>query len=374
MTNQRSNMESGIDFPVHVVASCRFEAARRIAGLADTDRRRALHGHGFIANVIANVPPGWSEFNGSECHDLQERLARCVGTLDYRLLNDLVSVPTDENIAAWIGQNVDVPGLGCVAIQSTPNQGVCVMPGGWHVRVWRRYMLQAAHRLPHVPVGHKCGRLHGHSFAIVVHSTQPIAGQNVSYDDLDRLWAPLHAELNYHCLNEILGLENPTSEMLSSWVWDRLKPSCPSLSAITVFETASCGATYDGTTYRIWKDFSLDSAVRMSNAPVTDPRSRVHGHTYTLRLKLTAPLDAVMGWTIDYGDIKRIFDPVFKSLDHHPLHELPELGGGDPASLARWVYQRVLADLPQVCAVELYETDGRGVTVGDSGGDLRLHV
>lgn len=361
-----------MDAPKFVVASQRFEAARQITGLPDTNRRGALHGHGFIASVHASLPYGWAGFDGSECHDLRERFARCVGLLDYSLLNDLIGTPTDENVAAWIGQRFDVPGLARIAIQSTPNQGTSIVPGGQSVRVWRRYTLHAAHRLPYVPVGHKCGRMHGHSFAIVVHATRDLADASPGYDELDLLWAPEHSALNYRCLNDILGLENPTSEMLSSWLWERLKPSCPSLSAITVFETGSCGATHDGTRYHIWKDFTLDSAVRMGNAPATDPRHRVHGHTYTLRLNLTAPVDSVMGWTIDFGDVKTIFNPVLRSLDHHPLYERPELGGGDTMSIARWVQQRVAADLPQLSSIELYETEGCGVIVGGDAGDLGL--
>jgi len=363
-----------MDAPELIVASHRFEAARQITGLPNTNRRGALHGHGFIASVHASIPSGWAAFDGSECHDLLERFARCVEPLDYSLLNDLVDAPTDENIAAWIGQRVDVPGLARIAVQSTPNQGTFIVPGGQRVNVWRRYTLHAAHRLPYVPVEHKCGRLHGHGFAIVVHATRDLADPSPGYDELDEFWAPLHSALNYRCLNDILGLENPTSELLSSWLWERLKASCPSLSAITVFETGSCGATYDGTWYRIWKDFSLDSAVRMRNAPATDPRHRIHGHTYTLRLKLTAPLDAVLGWTIDFGDVKAIFEPVFKSLDHHPLHEQPELANGDSGTIARWVRQHVLADLPQLSSVELYETEGCGVVVGCNESDPGLPI
>lgn len=354
-----------------VVASRRFEAARRIAGWPDTDRRGALHGHGFIASVRASVPRGWATFAGSECVDLREQLARCVEPLDYGLLNEQLEMPTDENIAAWIGERIDVPGLERVAVQSTPDQGACVVHGRG-VHVWRRYRFHAAHRLPYVPVGHKCGRLHGHGFAIVVHTTRGRSAAGPGYEELDRLWAPLREALDHRCLNDIAGLENPTSEILSSWAWERLVPSCPSLSAITVFETGSCGATYDGTWYRIWKDFTLDSAVRMGNAPAADPRHRIHGHTYTLRLKLRAPLDAVMGWTMDFGDVKTIFDPIVESLDHHPLHERPEFADGDPASIARWILHRARADLPQLTSVELYEAEGCGAVVGDSTGDAGL--
>lgn len=354
-----------------VVASRRVEAARRIAGWPGTDRRGALHGHGFIASVGARVPRGWATFAGSECSDLHERLARCVEPLDYSLLNEQLETPTDENIAAWIVQRIDVPGLERVAVQSTPDQGACVLPGRG-VHVWRRYRFHAAHRLPYVPMGHKCGRLHGHGFAIVVHTTRDLSAAGPGYEELDRLWAPLREALDHRCLNDLAGLENPTSEILSSWVWERLVPACPSLSAITVFETGSCGATYDGTRYRIWKDFTLDSAVRMGSAPATDPRHRIHGHTYTLRLKFTAPLDAVMGWTLDFGDVKAIFEPIFESLDHHPLHERPEFADGGPASIARWILQRARVDLPQLTSVELYEAEGCGVVVGDSTGDPGL--
>ncbi len=355
-----------------VIASCRFEAARKIAGLPIADRRSALHGHGFIASVQAKVPRGWAAFQGSECVELQGRLERCVGPLDYSLLNTQLAIPTDENIAAWIVERVDVPGIARLAVQSTPNQGAHIAPGEQMAHIWRRYSFQAAHRLPHVSAGHKCGRLHGHGFALVIHAMQDHA--HFGYDELDALWAPLHAALNYRCLNDICGLENPTSEMVSSWVWERLKPLLPSLSAITVFETGSCGATYDGARYRIWKDFTFDSAVRLGKAPARDPRYGVHGHTYLLRLKLTAPLDAVMGWTVDFGDVKEIFEPVRKSLDHHPLHEQAEIDDGDAATIAKWIYRRVLPDLPQLSSVELYETEGCGVAVGLGVSDPGLPV
>lgn len=354
-----------------IIASCRFEAARRIDGLPTGHRCGALHGHGFAASVHARPSVGWSAFYGSACHDLQDRLARCIGPLDYSLLNDQLASPDDPGLAAWIEQRIDVPGVERIAIQSTPNQGAYIVPAERSVHVWRRYTFNAAHRLPYVPVGHKCGRLHGHGFAVIVHAA---TRDGVGYDELDQLWAPLQLALNYQRLNDIEGLENPTSEMLSAWMWERLKPLAPSLTAITVFETASCGATYDGSQYRIWKDFTLDSAVQMANAPYSDPRHRIHGHTYTLRLKLSAPLDAVMGWTVDFGDVKTIFDPTFKSLDHHPLHEQAGLESGDAAAIATWIMRRTKPDLPQLSSVELYETEGCGVIVGDHRSDPGLPV
>jgi 6-pyruvoyltetrahydropterin/6-carboxytetrahydropterin synthase len=190
----------------------------------------------------------------------------------------------------------------------------------------------------------------------------------VDYDHLDALWAPLHAQLDHACLNDLPGLENPTSEMISSWIWERLKPQLPELSWVTVYETASCGAHFDGRHYRIWKELTLDSAVRLVRAPDGDPRRRIHGHTYTLRLHLHAPLDQVRGWTVDFGDVKTLFDPIFKRLDHHPLHELPGLVDGDSASLARWIRAQAAPLLPQLDRIDLYQTRGSGVIL--SWGEL----
>ena len=164
-------------------------------------------------------------------------------------------------------------------------------------------------------------------------------------------------------LNDMKGLSNPTSEMLSSWFWDRIKPELPELSWITVFETGSCGANFDGKNYRIWKDLTLDSALQLKRAPDGSALRRIHGHTYTLRLHLSAPLDQVMGWTVDFGDVKEIFNPIFKALDHQPLYEIPDLVDCDTASIASWILKKAQAQLPQLDRVDLFETRGCGAIV-----------
>ena len=286
--------------------------------------------------------------------------------LDYVHLNKLIDQPTDENIARWIRNRLAVPGISRIAVQSTADQGVDLDRDGM-AHVWRRFRFQAAHRLPNVPTGHKCGRMHGHGFEVILHAKQDLGAHAlcIDYDHLDEIWAPLHRELDYRCLNEIEGLSNPTSEIISSWLWERLKPALPELCWITVFETGSCGANFDGRSYRIWKDFTLDSAVRLKRAPGGTPEGGIHGHTYKLRLNLSAPLDTVMGWTIDFGDVKEIFSPVFERLDHQPLYEIAELADADTASVAKWIYQTAKADLPQLVQVDLYETRGCGSIVAE---------
>ena len=115
--------------------------------------------------------------------------------------------------------------------------------------IFKRFSIEAAHRLPNVPDGHKCARLHGHSFQVEVHvSGDPGAdtGWVMDFSDIKAAFAPLHAQLDHHYLNDVEGLENPTSERLASWIWDRLKPALPLLSEIVVQETCTSGCRYRG--------------------------------------------------------------------------------------------------------------------------------
>ena len=344
------------------VASASFEAACQVDCLAPGHRATRLHGHSYRADVRASLPPRWGGFAGAEVGSLAERLGACVAPLDYAHVNTLVESPTDENIARWIRARLDVPGVVATGVQSTDDCGV-VLDARDHAHVWRRYVFQSAHQLPNVPPGHKCGRMHGHGFEVLLHADRDIGASDLSidYDDLDRLWAPLHDQLDHACLNDIPGLDNPTSENISAWIWARLKPSLPELSWVTVYETASCGAHFDGSHYRIWKELTLDSAVRLTHAPEGDARRRIHGHTFTLRLHVHAPLDRVRGWTVDFGDVKTVFDPIFRQLDHHALHEIVAGGNADTASIARHIKAMAYPAIPELDRIDLYETRGCGV-------------
>jgi len=243
-------------------AAVPFEAARHISVLPEGHRSRQLHGHSFTAKVRAELPNQWGPFPGDEIDQLRTLLARAVTPLDYQLLNATVARPTDENLARWLRAQLDVPGVETIGIQSTVHQGVD-LDATEHAHSWRRYILQSAHKLPNVPEGHKCGRMHGHGFEIILHAGQDRESQQplgIDYDRIDALWMPIHQELDHACLNDVPGIENPTSEMIAAWVWKRLKPEFPELSWVTVYETAECGAHYDGHRYRIWKDLTLDSA------------------------------------------------------------------------------------------------------------------
>lgn len=115
--------------------------------------------------------------------------------------------------------------------------------------IFKIFTLEAAHRLPHVPEGHKCARLHGHSFKVEIHLSGDVGtgtGWVMDFSDVKAAFRPLYDQLDHHYLNDIEGLENPTSERLSIWIWDRLKPVLAQLSEVVVHETCTSGCRYRG--------------------------------------------------------------------------------------------------------------------------------
>ena len=347
-------------------ASATFESARRIPQAPEGSGAHRLHGHSFRASVRVGAPPtdekrlALAPFAGAEVDALRKRLVERIAPLDYQLLNDHVAAPSDENLARWIRARVQLQDIVRVGLQSTRNQGVD-LDADDRAQIWRRYEFEAAHRLPNVAAGHKCGRMHGHGFAVTLHAQASAAKTPIDCALLDQIWAPLQQQLHCACLNDVPGLENPTSEWLAHWIWERVRPQLPALCSVTVRETASSGAHYDGERYRIWKEFGLDSAVRLRHAASGDARRRVHGHTYRLRLNLSAPLDLVYGWTVDFGDVKELFAPVFERLDHQPLQELELVADEGASAIVRWIRQQAAPALPQLERIDLYETAGCGV-------------
>jgi 6-pyruvoyltetrahydropterin/6-carboxytetrahydropterin synthase len=117
------------------------------------------------------------------------------------------------------------------------------------VRLTKTFHFEAAHDLPTFPDGHKCRRLHGHSFrfdVIVEGEVDPQRGYLVDYGDIKRVVDPIVSRLDHYYLNDIAGLENSTSENLSRWLWDQIKPHLPLLSRIIVYETCTSACEYDG--------------------------------------------------------------------------------------------------------------------------------
>ena len=113
----------------------------------------------------------------------------------------------------------------------------------------KSFQFEAAHLLPRLPKSHKCRRLHGHSFKVelvVAGECDPKLGWLVDYAEISRLFKPVWEKLDHRYLNEVPGLENPTSEEIAFWIWKKMKPRLPLLTEVIVSETCTARAVYRG--------------------------------------------------------------------------------------------------------------------------------
>jgi 6-pyruvoyltetrahydropterin/6-carboxytetrahydropterin synthase len=117
------------------------------------------------------------------------------------------------------------------------------------MRIFKAFQFEAAHRLPNLPDGHKCRRVHGHSFRVEIHVDGPVddhTGWVIDFAEIKARFKPILNQLDHNNLNEIEGLENPTSENIARWIWTRLAPSLPILTKVVVQENPTCGVVYRG--------------------------------------------------------------------------------------------------------------------------------
>jgi 6-pyruvoyltetrahydropterin/6-carboxytetrahydropterin synthase len=117
------------------------------------------------------------------------------------------------------------------------------------IELRKTFQFEAAHLLPHLPKSHKCRRLHGHSFkvdVVVAGERDPKLGWVMDYAEISEAFKPLWQKLDHFYLNEIRGLENPTSENIAIWIWTRLKPRLPLLTEVVVAETCTAKCVYRG--------------------------------------------------------------------------------------------------------------------------------
>ncbi len=117
------------------------------------------------------------------------------------------------------------------------------------MQIFKEFSFEAAHLLPNLPADHKCRRLHGHSYHVTVHVEGPLGeetGWVMDFADIKAAFNPLYDTLDHRYLNEIPGLENPTSENIARWIWQRLKPALPGLCRIDIRETCTSGCSYTG--------------------------------------------------------------------------------------------------------------------------------
>lgn len=324
------------------LATAGFEAARQLPGAQDA-RLHGWHGHSFRVGVRCEP----HHIDGVR---IATALQELVAPLDYQALNQQLAVPDDLALAQHIVGQLPCPaGLW---LQGAPEHGIFV---GEHdeTLLWLDTGFEAAHCLPHVPPGHKCGRLHGHGFGVrlVAHAAR------ADLAAIRQAWAPLYQQLNHQYLNGIQGLANPTSEVLAHWLYQQLQHTLPGLAWVEIRETHTAGSQYDGKLFRIWKEQHFESAVPF------DSHGRYTGHSYRVRLMLAGGIDQTMGWLLDFGDVKDRFKPIYKQLDHNPIDTLPGLHDTSLFALGEWIHAELSPQVPELARVDLWSTAREGVSV-----------
>jgi|TARA_B110000967_G_C18718738_1_gene476520 6-pyruvoyltetrahydropterin/6-carboxytetrahydropterin synthase len=116
------------------------------------------------------------------------------------------------------------------------------------MKLFKEFSFEAAHKLPLVDKNHKCFNLHGHSFKVKITIEGPVnaLGWVMDFSDIKKFCKPIIEELDHKYLNEIDGLDNPTSENIAVWIWQRLIQKLPELSSIEIMETCNSGCEYRG--------------------------------------------------------------------------------------------------------------------------------
>lgn len=117
------------------------------------------------------------------------------------------------------------------------------------MQVFKQFTFDSAHFLPHVPDGHKCKNMHGHTYRLVVYLEGPLKEKLDWVEDfaeVKRVVNPIVKRLDHKVINDLEGLENPTCERIAVWIWDEIKPHLPLLEKIELFETPTSGVVYKG--------------------------------------------------------------------------------------------------------------------------------
>lgn len=123
------------------------------------------------------------------------------------------------------------------------------MVGRMRCKLVRDYRFEAAHALPNVPANHKCRRMHGHSYRVSVTiegEVDPHMGWLMDFAEIDQHVDPVIKQVDHYTLNDLPGLENPTSELLARWLWDKIKRALPSMVELSVSETPDSRCIYRG--------------------------------------------------------------------------------------------------------------------------------
>lgn len=114
------------------------------------------------------------------------------------------------------------------------------------IELQKTWHFESARRLTGLPPDHRCARLHGSSFTVEVTveaPMDPVTGWAVDFDVMEREWAIVHAQLDHRLLNEVPGLENPTTEHIAFWLLERLKFEGATVRKVAVAELPTAKVT-----------------------------------------------------------------------------------------------------------------------------------
>lgn len=106
----------------------------------------------------------------------------------------------------------------------------------------------------------------------------------------------------------------------------------------------------------IFKEFTFEAAHRLPNVPPDHKCYRLHGHSFRVELHVRGDVGVETGWVMDFGDIKKAFQPFYDQLDHQYLNEIEGLSNPTSENLARWIWRQLQPALPGLCEIVVRET------------------
>lgn len=221
------------------------------------------------------------------------------------------------------------------------------------VSAFRAYSFHAAHQLPYVPEGHQCGRMHGHTFHVTLFSPidlDDFSSCTKAHKALDQAWNALKPRISHVCLNDIKGLENPTSENLAAWIWRQLSNQV-SLSSVVVYETASSGCEYSGGLHAIWKAFTAEIA-HVNDVSLT-------GLSQRIVLTLEGNVTENPGWVLDFGEVKKLFKPLYDQTDHHVIEDIFE-------EQLTSIFLKLKPELADLVSIQISTGESNGLLINQS--------
>lgn len=214
---------------------------------------------------------------------------------------------------------------------------------GTYTKVRIDKIISCAHFLPNVAEGHKCGHLHGHDFGI---SVLLLLAPKGSLDELVEKISEKIMSLENQLLNDLKGLDNPTSENFGKWIYFKHRSKIYNILEVTVTETKTAGSTFDGShKLKLRKSFDMECAIPYGNT--------YSGHSYEVILGIVSEIDKEAGWSIDFGDVKALFKEDYKTLDHHQLGEVLDLSTVDNFDIAKYIFEKMKPKLTILTYVEI---------------------